>query len=367
MSEPLSTVYPSEVPALEQKQHLDFLKKAETNNPGFKVSLVAFGIIVAIGLLFLLLGYYEICGAVGTIGYWAPIIFGSLCMLTGLISLAITICKSGSAESTELPEYVSDEVEIGFWEMFSENKDLQSFLEKSINKEENRGSGNAADIVDQYEKFRQEIDPQFSLTQDQKTVLVRSIEKQTKTTSQNRIRCFPTVSDGSCGLHALLGTLSEGSYRTDAAKARTQFCDWIQKKFDTEKKLPECIDNVLDDYFLHFDDAPYAFREAVKTTHETHFKDYNTLSMAQQVQRKTDFKKDALKDYLDNLKKTHVYLLQDEMIAAAECFNKRLVLVQPGWGSDSKSGQDTFNSGATDTVHVWFNGFNHYQRAAVMK
>jgi hypothetical protein len=180
------------------------------------------------------------------------------------------------------------------------------------------------------------------------------------------LHIYPTLGDGTCGLHALLGDDYNNQYACDAKKAREEFCQWIK----SAKPLPERIQNVLTDYFRdNFDLAPAKFQELTKAKHEKFVEEYGSLTTNQEKDARLEQylqDEEVLNAYLETVRDTGQYLLQDELIAAAECFNKTLVLCQSGtpWGeTDDVAFHETFNEGVSEPVYVWYNGVNHYERA----
>jgi hypothetical protein len=271
-----------------------------------------------------------------------------------------------------------EEIEIFFWEIFTEDPELQRVLQLEMA----HGSGNDTEkaeyLITCFESFTgQSYSPTIisQLTDRIKAQLAtnehavtgaRGPEQKVLETGET-LTIYDTVGDGSCGLHALLGEADEdGTYATDAESARLELRAWISKNFTHPR-----IDNVLDDYFTHFDIAPDAFKTAVEQIYTKARKRYDTLSIEDQTARKESFKKNphVRKAYLDNLQKVGTYLLQDELIAAAVCFQKKLVFHQPQHG---KSGHavgsyeiDETKDFSGPTAHIWYNGYNHYEKAAI--
>ncbi len=82
--------------------------------------------------------------------------------------------------------------------------------------------------------------------------------------------------------------------------------------------------------------------------------------------------------YLSCLQKVDQYLLQDELATIADSLDKRVVLLQPGWGSDRDKIQyaeitvegmkpiDLKDVPAENIVCIYYNGFNHYEKAEVI-
>ncbi|MCE5293221.1 MAG: hypothetical protein LLF94_01230, partial [Chlamydiales bacterium] len=83
--------------------------------------------------------------------------------------------------------------------------------------------------------------------------------------------------------------------------------------------------------------------------------------------------------YLTCLQDVGQYLLQDELIAIADSLNKRVILFQPGWGASRNQLEhaeitpegmmpiDLKKVTAKDIVCIYYNGFNHYEKAEVTK
>ncbi|MBS0633846.1 MAG: OmpH family outer membrane protein [Verrucomicrobia bacterium] len=84
-----------------------------------------------------------------------------------------------------------------------------------------------------------------------------------------------------------------------------------------------------------------------------------------------------LEAYLGCLQQVGQYLLQDELIAIADSLGKRVVLFQPGWGDEHGKLQysevtasgirpiDLKDIDAKKMVCIYYNGYNHYERAEV--
>ena len=184
---------------------------------------------------------------------------------------------------------------------------------------------------------------------------------------------YKTGDDGSCGIHALVGKPEKGKYQS-APECRQLFCLWLGARWK-EDRLPKEIEHVLDDAFDNLENASMGFGkdiDVIRIRNELR-KNYDKLTPKQGDQRKKDFLQNpkVFNAYLNNLAKTNVYLLQDELIAAAIYFEKKLVLYQPDyiWKNGERKIADkkvrsVFNSTGKETVVVFYNGHNHYERAA---
>jgi hypothetical protein len=183
------------------------------------------------------------------------------------------------------------------------------------------------------------------------------------------VRALRTNADGSCGIHAMVGVPVAGSYRCNAEELRNGFCDWLRSRHSLgAEHLPSTIDNVLSDYFFHFDEAPPAFQRMVAPLRERYFAGYSGLSNAEKDLRTQMFIRDpeVFNAYLTHVGKVGTYLLQDELEAFALYLDKKVHLYQPGWGIDShKVGCQLLNAGGQEEVHIWYNGENHYEKATV--
>jgi hypothetical protein len=196
---------------------------------------------------------------------------------------------------------------------------------------------------------------------------------------QTELIIYPTEPDGSCGFHALLGDPAEGMFRTNAKKAREEFCNWIRGKREQDA-LPCEIGALLEEFFLKFDEfARPEFKQypGVRELYHKYHTDYDNLPIKDpeekkkvQEARKAAFVKEVFEAYLNTLQDTKVYLYQDELIVAAKFFDKKIVLYQPEWNKEVgkvrktyKIASAVFNEQATDCRIIWFNGHNHYEGA----
>lgn len=319
---------------------------------------------------------------------------------TSLVDKAVKDGKKNNSTSRPYSK-TSEETATEFWENHLFNPDLHRTLEMCLNfAREDKADlkGISTYLLANYIEFQQKTIPGFNLPDNIKANLKKNFEiqlsplldsrtdKNQALSNGDQLNVYNTKGDGSCGLHALLGTPNQqGTYGCNAKSERELFCTWIA---DREKKnnRHECIDNVLEDYFLRFDIAPALFKTAkVKNIYAKHQemladldKEISKLDVLEKEKRSaflkqkdkvvSDFTKDntVIQAYLKNLRQVGTYLLQDELIAAAACFNRTLYLYQPGWGDDSKKVTETLaykGSPSAPIIHIWYNGRNHYERA----
>ncbi|MCE5316920.1 MAG: hypothetical protein LLG04_06105 [Parachlamydia sp.] len=303
-----------------------------------------------------------------------------------------------------------NQIEKDFWESHFQNENLRRFLEMAAI---NRGDDYqkiGATVVDHYLKIKTD----FTITDAHKAMLINSVAVQLKANEhpkhpepsaapqtppaqgkisssyhlQNgrKLVSLQTGSDGSCALHALLGVPVAGIYKTDAAGRRKALCDWLEKQYQ-KYQLHERACIILQDYFDHFGNAPDTFCNAVRKKHQHYRREFDKLGGSpQDLVKKSDIKADFIYDpevfraYRAELMNVSRYMLQEELIMAAECFGCQLELHQPAWnnraGKSLSSGDqrvvvsETFNSPANISipgkkVHVWYNGINHYERAEI--
>lgn len=190
-----------------------------------------------------------------------------------------------------------------------------------------------------------------------------------------RLLVHPTLGDGSCGLHALMGELVDGKYRCDISKVREEFVNWLLNKYE-RKELPKQIKNVLEEHFRRFDVAPYEFRELVKEAHAKYYAGFDAkaegvyiLTLKEQEQRIEAFINDSFifTSYLAYLGQVSTHLLQDELMVAGECFGKKILLCQPAWnGAWEVDCNDPDAVVDENTVCIWYNGSDHYERAEII-
>lgn len=218
----------------------------------------------------------------------------------------------------------------------------------------------------------------------------------------------PTLGDGSCAIHALLGKNEWGpTFGWDARGARQRLVEWVSEN----NRFPL---NIIRDYFLHFEASPGCFQEGVREVWEQYYFEYlrfyipgnlddelkccneerrAILTLAKEVrllssdaespayrEKRAQLLKIADADrvierfvadervrrvYLETLKRTEVCMLQDELALAAECFNKRVRLFQKGWyGDNQRLGEEILNPTGEEEVIIYFGG-DHYERAFV--
>ncbi len=251
----------------------------------------------------------------------------------------------------------------GFWDKQSELLHLWELVDRTD------GDRAAGFLLENYIENKKQEDPAFVFPDDKKTDLLKEIKKQFEI--QDRvdplptmaIERHPTVADGSCAFHALLGKEKDGVISCpDVETKRQEFCQWLRDK-KQEGKLPESIKNVLRDYFLHWEFVPDGVKGRVD------FKglpaDFNRLSSKEKEDRIEAFTDQVFEPYLAELQKKESYLLQPELQALAESLKMNVVLHQPGWGADRVNSREVALNpdAATPAVHVWYNGRNHYEKA----
>lgn len=226
-------------------------------------------------------------------------------------------------------------------------------------------------VVDHYESYKKQRNPDFMLSDEEKNLFVSSLLKQmdqkvNKIENSSRVRKINehlslqidlTVGDGSCAFHALLGTFKNGKWRCEDVKnKRQEFCTWLQNLHDQDQ-LPPSINTLLHDYFNHPQTAPASFKNLVKNKYEEHKGNPEAFIKDKEV----------FKCYLSHLVKVGTYLDQTELEAAALCFNKKVYLYQPGWFNDRDKVtclERPFNEDSNGPeVCIWYNGYNHYEKA----
>ena len=72
--------------------------------------------------------------------------------------------------------------------------------------------------------------------------------------------------------------------------------------------------------------------------------------------------------YLNDLKRQGNYLLQTELELLAIYLNKKVILLQPTWGStgEDEITSNTLNPNGEGEHHVYYNGTNHYEKASIV-
>ncbi len=164
----------------------------------------------------------------------------------------------------------------------------------------------------------------FSFLMDQAQI-DPNLEKRSTFTPSTTVIGAQTLGDGSCAFHAILGDRIDGIYRvTDAAKVRKEYCDWLRK--DENFKYVSIG-------FAEFQNNP-----------PSHIKDPSKES------------------YLAHMEKVGTFILQDELLAIAKCFNMKVTLYQQEWGDDNKMVGTRYNSEGQTAVHIVYVNFIHYER-----
>jgi hypothetical protein len=384
------------------------------------VTLLALACIGALLIAFSVMNFFGLAGTVGLIAMAA--VGGALVLssLTAIMYKAIKECiyptlkgytkptlESPKAPptpnpSTKLDKTECEDLERTFWQIYCEKH--HTLFEMALN------SGHdpkqcAVFIVDHFINYVKHEKLSFSLSDRDKDILIKAMAKQLEVKDTLPANCPPhrtvklkngtgleiyrTRADGACGFHALLGESVNGVFQTDERIARKKFCDWIRSKWE-RNKLPTEIRITLNGYFLNFETFAHpGFREnpGVIERYSHHHKDYDGLTNDQQDQRKEDFISDEIvfEAYLNNLQDTSVYLLQDELTMAGECFGKQIFLHQPDWDEEvgrertaytkieshileplplkTDNPLETDNPSKKEIVHIWYNGYNHYERA----
>lgn len=160
----------------------------------------------------------------------------------------------------------------------------------------------------------------------------------------------PTMSDGSCGIHALLGDVGSGIVRVkDVGGQRKAFCDYLREN------------PIEEDGQYH--DSEIAFW--IKNGFDL-FKDGSPKG-----------KERTWEDYLVYLENTKTFLLFQELIGFAIFNQKPFILFQPQpYGNNLPSinqrpvVQHVYcpdELAARDPVYIWYNGYNHFEKAALQK
>jgi hypothetical protein len=87
--------------------------------------------------------------------------------------------------------------------------------------------------------------------------------------------------------------------------------------------------------------------------------------------RRAEFLEAVFEAYLTVLEKTDQWLLQSELEVAAMYFKKKVIIYQPEPyqpeqpepGKDNRPTPNELNPNGAETVRIWYNGINHYERA----
>jgi hypothetical protein len=207
--------------------------------------------------------------------------------------------------------------------------------------------------------------------------LVPLVNKIETLEDEKTLFVFTTRGDGSCGFYSLLGepNLTIGSYRLDDAdiqEKRAEFVDWLEKNNSSE--ATEILTRILEDYFTNFDDASTGFKNTpqVKALRNGLFAKYKALPKSKQDEAKANFINNRIirRAYFDNLKKQGTYLLQDELACLAIHLEKQVTLCQPGWGKGKKIAvpekENSLNPNGGENLVVYYNGYNHYEKALIL-
>lgn len=220
-----------------------------------------------------------------------------------------------------------------------------------------------------------------------------------------KLQVYSTRGDGSCGLHALLGEPKSGQVVCpDVSKKRNEFVDWLSSYRTYEPTKEEGFNFfkiVTDDFFLDFSKVPQGVKtKEVLNLYKEKRKEFDQLEsqvkkINEQIKNENDSSKKVelkkqltelynrkdqiniefrdsdvvFKAYQNDLRKTNTFLLQEELIAAAKCFKKNLVICQPCWSSAQATGVQRFNFGEENDppAYVWYNGFNHYEMGKLVE
>lgn len=211
--------------------------------------------------------------------------------------------------------------------------------------------------------------------------ICKYVDDKTKKETIYEVVTYMTIADGSCGIYSLIGEVIDGVYQCDADKARGELCEYIRKKHK-EGRLPQRIEEMFDDFIMNSKYVPKEYKDAFTVTFvkgqekktinllEYYSKDFDQLTQDKKKERTEAFKKSprVLEAYLAYLKNKNNYLDQVELEAAAECFNKRVLLFQGGWGNKleekQKLGMAILNPKGKDEVAIYYrHSKKHFERA----
>lgn len=179
---------------------------------------------------------------------------------------------------------------------------------------------------------------------------------------------FLTLGDGSCGLHALFGTLQNGKYVCDnAASLRKEYCDHLREKMPDDSPFRD----VLTDYFHRFNDAttPSIFRNnpKIQKAYDDYHSQYDSLDMKAQEEMLARWLNDenVLEGYFNYLEDPRNWLLQEELLDMAKFFDQTVYLVQ-NWGNtgEIEGLESPIFEGTKEPVYIWYVPEKHYERAA---
>jgi hypothetical protein len=226
-------------------------------------------------------------------------------------------------------------------------------------------------IITQYEtdpldetlkqKIRNEILFQFKTP----TEIDETPDENTQTPIINR---FQTLGDGSCGLHAIFGTLKNGYYQVENPVA---FRKDIKAKLDAvwgKEEIPAQFKTILTDYFRRPQFSPESFKTAISSCYQTYKNQYDTetdLTKQEEIIEKFINDEIVKSAYLSHFKKLSTYLLQDELQGIAHLMKVNVTLHQPGWGNAKNQVTTAVLTEGFEgaTHHIWYNGFNDYKYA----
>lgn len=317
--------------------------------------------------------------------------------------------KAPSQKSIQQPATDYNQIENNFWEDHFRNEKLHRALQMAAINGGDDLQTVAEGVIANYVSYKKMDDPFFALSPAHRTSLIQSVSAQlvgnehpkqasvpkisqhgqTETLISNvldlsdgqQLIVYATGDDGSCALHALLGVPVNGVYKTDAAGRRKAFCDWLENQHK-QHQLHERAQNILDDFFDNFKNAPSTFQNAVRDKYLQYREEFDKLGKARENKMKRDAIKEAFiydpevfQAYRAELMNINRYMLQEELIMAAECFGYKLEIFQPEWNAHAGEAlrevgnvvSGTFNMSAPGKkVNIWYNGYNHYEYATIV-
>lgn len=300
-----------------------------------------------------------------------------------------------------------------FWDEHVGNGKLHRFLEMAAISGDDNHQAAAEFVVDHYIGYKQEQGP-FALSGAQRSALINSVREQLAGNAHpkhepsipkiarngqfeaeisnvidladgRQLIVYYTGADGSCAIHALLGNPDAyGQYVTDASQYRQELCNWLEEK-QRNKMLPNVVFFILKDYFENFDlSASDSFKTAVRSQYNKYKEAFERVApknapgvagppmSEEQIRRREAILNDFINDpvvfkaYLAELRNTRRYLLIEELELAAQFFKKHVILYQPYPNSTDIPIQEFNASASGEPVHIWYNGGNHYERAAII-
>lgn len=377
-----------------------------------KEQRVALAASIALGVLTLGL-YHIVCALVNYTFKWLPP--GTITPSSGLFQERISP-RPGTPEQESPETSPPDEVVTRFWLTVMGlagrplARRLEILLQREAEERAESGSPNwmrvASELVDYYVSFYPETDqtvlPQLKKqvahnlehwpyepkrVDDKAAGTARPVApyKVLQLSGDRRLGVYSTVGEGSCGFHALMGEfIGDGSLRQyrvpNIAQVRQEFCDYLRACY-AKNRLPQGIKNALEEHFIHFNSSPPGFQtEAVRAKRREIFLRYPAILADDPPTVKAEKQRihDALKEefctdevvfaaYLTYLARVGSDLFQDELIAVADWQGVTIRLMQPGWGEDRLLAIDILNPGHETTVDIYYNGHNHYERAAFLE